>query len=149
MTTTKIKASKLQNAEVTHISLVDRGANRIPFKIIKEDKQEKSMFNLSTIFKSDGKKVEAKKEETLKISAIAIKKSDATDDIMAVLKAEGFNVDLAIDQDDSIIYKQEEFDLAVNYFNEDNWLILVSEFDTIVKVELGCIIVNDEFDWKF
>jgi hypothetical protein len=46
-------------------------------------------------------------------------------------------------------WEKEDFDLAENYFNEDNWLILVSEFDKIVKVELGCMIVNDEFDWKF
>ncbi len=46
-------------------------------------------------------------------------------------------------------WEKEDFDLAENYFNEDNWLIVVSEFDQIVKVELGCIIKNDEFDWKF
>lgn len=46
-------------------------------------------------------------------------------------------------------WEKENFDLAENYFNEENWLILVSEFNTIVKVELGCIIKNDEFDWKF
>ena len=44
---------------------------------------------------------------------------------------------------------KENFDLAENYFNEENWLILVSEFNKIVKVELGCIIKDDEFDWKF
>ncbi len=47
------------------------------------------------------------------------------------------------------IWEKEDFDLAENYFNEENWLILVSEFNQIVKVELGCIIKNDEFDWKF
>ena len=46
-------------------------------------------------------------------------------------------------------WEKEDFDLAENYFNEDNWLILVSEFDKILKVELGCMIVDDEFDWKF
>ena len=46
-------------------------------------------------------------------------------------------------------WEKENFDLAENYFNEENWLILVSEFNKIVKVELGCIIKNDEFDWKF
>ncbi len=46
-------------------------------------------------------------------------------------------------------WEKEDFDLAENYFNEENWLILVSEFNQIVKVELGCIIKNDEFDWKF
>ena len=46
-------------------------------------------------------------------------------------------------------WEKENFDLAENYFNEENWLILVSEFNEIVKVELGCIIKNDLFDWKF
>ena len=46
-------------------------------------------------------------------------------------------------------WEKEDFDLAENYFNEDNWLILVSEFNEIVKIELGCIIKNDQFDWKF
>ena len=46
-------------------------------------------------------------------------------------------------------WEKEEFDLAENYFNEENWLILVAEFNQIVKIELGCIIKNDEFDWKF
>lgn len=37
----------------------------------------------------------------------------------------------------------------VSYFNEDNWLMLISEFDEITKVEVGAIITNDEFDWRF
>jgi hypothetical protein len=47
-------------------------------------------------------------------------------------------------------WEQEDFDLAENHFNEDNWLILQSEFDAITKVEIGAIINDkDEFDWKF
>lgn len=47
-------------------------------------------------------------------------------------------------------FTQEEFDTFENYFNEDNWLILQTEFDEVVKVEVGAIINNkDEFDWKF
>lgn len=47
-------------------------------------------------------------------------------------------------------WEQEDFDLAENHFNEDHWLILQSEFDAIIKVEIGAIINNkDEFDWKF
>ena len=40
-------------------------------------------------------------------------------------------------------------DGIVSYFNEDNWLMLISEFDEITKVEVGAIITNDEFDWRF
>ncbi len=44
----------------------------------------------------------------------------------------------------------EDFDSFENHFNESNWLILQSEFDEVVRVEIGAIINdNDEFDWKF
>lgn len=47
-------------------------------------------------------------------------------------------------------FAQEDFDTFENYFNEDNWVILQTEFDEVVKVELGAIINDkDEFDWKF
>ena len=47
-------------------------------------------------------------------------------------------------------FTQEEFDTFENYFNEDNWLLFQTEFDEVVKVEVGAIINDkDEFDWKF
>jgi hypothetical protein len=47
-------------------------------------------------------------------------------------------------------FTQEEFDTYENYFNEDNWIILQTEFDEVVKFEIGAIInAKDEFEWKF
>lgn len=47
-------------------------------------------------------------------------------------------------------FVQEDFDTFENYFNEDNWIIFQTEFDEVVKFEIGAIINNkDEFDWKF
>ena len=47
-------------------------------------------------------------------------------------------------------FTQEEFDTFENFFNEENWMILQTEFGDIVKFEIGAIINNkDEFDWKF
>jgi hypothetical protein len=47
-------------------------------------------------------------------------------------------------------WQQEEFDMTVTHSNEENWLTLESEFNEIVKVELGAMInENDEFEWKF
>lgn len=47
-------------------------------------------------------------------------------------------------------FTQEDFDTYENYFNEDNWFILQSEFNEVVKFEIGAIINDkDEFDWKF
>ena len=47
-------------------------------------------------------------------------------------------------------WEQEDFDIAENHFNEANWLIVQSEFDIVVKVEIGAIINDqDEFEWAF
>jgi hypothetical protein len=48
-------------------------------------------------------------------------------------------------------FNQEEFDTLENYFNEDNWFILQTEFAEVVKFEMGAIHneKEDEFDWKF
>jgi hypothetical protein len=47
-------------------------------------------------------------------------------------------------------FTQEEFDTFENYFNEDNWIIFQTEFEEVVKFEIGAIINSkDEFDWKF
>lgn len=47
-------------------------------------------------------------------------------------------------------WEKEDFDSVENHFNEDHWLILQSEYNQIIKVEIGAIIKNqDEFDWKF
>lgn len=47
-------------------------------------------------------------------------------------------------------WTEEEFDTFENSFNEENWIILQSEFGDVVKIEVGAIINDkDEFDWKF
>jgi hypothetical protein len=48
-------------------------------------------------------------------------------------------------------WETEEYDSTINHFNESNWLTFQSEFDTIIRVELGAIINDntDEFEWKF
>src|SRR5690606_14024131 len=37
-------------------------------------------------------------------------------------------------------WEKEDFDITENHFNESNWITLSSEFNRIVKVELGAII---------
>ena len=47
-------------------------------------------------------------------------------------------------------FTQEEFDTFENYFNEEHLIILQTEFEEVVKFEIGAIInAKDEFDWKF
>lgn len=45
-------------------------------------------------------------------------------------------------------WEKEQFDTVFNYFNEDNWVVLITEFDVVNKVEIGVVQKNlDEFDW--
>lgn len=47
-------------------------------------------------------------------------------------------------------WEQEDFDSTENHFNDSNWIILQSEFDVVIRIEIGAIINdNDEFEWKF
>ncbi len=46
-------------------------------------------------------------------------------------------------------WEVEDFDTFEHHFNEGNWLVLVTEFDIIVKIEIGAIIENDEFVWAY
>ena len=47
-------------------------------------------------------------------------------------------------------FEEETFDCFINYFNEDFWTILQTEFGEVIKVEIGAVVKNqDEFDWKF
>lgn len=50
---------------------------------------------------------------------------------------------------DGLKFILEDFDTFEHYFNEDNWLILSVEFNQITKLEIGAIIKDDEFVWKF
>lgn len=47
-------------------------------------------------------------------------------------------------------WTKEGYDTYENWFNEAHWIVLQTEFDEVVKFELGAIINDkDEFDWKF
>ena len=50
---------------------------------------------------------------------------------------------------DGLKFILEDFDTFEHYFNENNWLILSVEFNQITKLEIGAIIKDDEFIWKF
>ncbi len=47
-------------------------------------------------------------------------------------------------------FTQDAFDTLENHINEEYWIILQTEFDEVVKFEIGAIInEEDEFEWKF
>jgi outer membrane biosynthesis protein TonB len=98
-----LKAHKLANADVQYLSLVERGANRAPFKI---QKTEKPMFNLdrslSRIMKGDSKP---------EIIGYVISKEDNVPEIEKALKEAGVKVDAVVVDGDVLILKQADVDL--------------------------------------
>lgn len=59
----KIRARSLKNAEASYISMVDRGANRLPIRMLKNE--GKNMFNLDNLFINRGAKSEPKAPEIM------------------------------------------------------------------------------------
>lgn len=106
----KLKANKMSEAMVSHISLVHRGANRIPFKIVKKEKQM-GIFNsldLSNLGKMFASKSEAPQG---KVVGVITMKGDGFESIKNQVEAIGFTVSDSEEMDDgSVIFKQEDFD---------------------------------------
>ncbi|QCG76690.1 hypothetical protein vBVcaS_HC045 [Vibrio phage vB_VcaS_HC] len=57
----KVRARSLKNAEASYISVVDRGANRLPIRMLKNEGE--NMFDLDKLFRS--KKAEPKQPEVM------------------------------------------------------------------------------------
>lgn len=107
MASVKVQAKKMTGAKVSHISLVHRGANRIPFKIVKKEKEMSKMFagmdlaNLGSIFT---KKSEAPAPEVV---AVITMKNESTESVKKAMTDAGFKVDAeASMEDDSLVFKQ-------------------------------------------
>lgn len=85
MSKLKIKAHELVGTDVQFVSLVKRGANRIPFRIVKEDD---NMIDLHKIGKSLFRKADPKPE----IVAAIVQKGADLDKVAAIFTAAGLDV---------------------------------------------------------
>lgn len=103
-----IPAKKILVADVTHISLVNRGANRVPFRIIKsDDPKESTVFNLDRLF-SKNKKGEASNPSPNQMVAIAVATHLALK-LEPELQALGFDVTQKTEHKGSTVYKQHDY----------------------------------------
>jgi hypothetical protein len=106
----EIEGRELYNADVAFISLVDRPANRTPFRILKSATAEQhnlggsKMFDLSDgmrrIFKSTGAKAT--------IGAVLVAKSADVEACKTVIKAAGLSVDKPEPRDNGTAFKQAD-----------------------------------------
>jgi len=103
----KMVANKLENPDVTHISLVERGANQIPFRIIKAA-TENGMIDLRKV----GTLLHARKaaeDKTPVIVGVVVEKDEKIEAVKAHLTKAGFSVDTVEEQEDgSLIFKQTD-----------------------------------------
>ena len=90
------------------------------------------------------------KEEEFKLGYIVASSPDLELFGNAIMGKKIVEVKKALATKGIVKFTQEDFDTFENYFNEENWFILQTEFDEVVKFEIGAIInAKDEFDWKF
>jgi hypothetical protein len=163
MARVKLEVNKLENGTAEFISLVTRGANRLPFKIVKQHPpQESDMINLGgkldlsdirNVLKADGdtprqsrgqvivaKDADPKPADPAPVllAGIVVEKGDLTEEDMAELTAIGVDTTNAIENDDeTVLFAQgdaEPGDAVVVKMN-DGMLALVTGLDaeTIVK----------------
>ena len=124
----KVIGHKLENPTVNYISLVDRGANRVPFRIVKRNKGD-TMIDLGRIFKS------AKANEEIKptVVGLCVQKGVADDAVRNAIESAGFKVDQVVERDDgTLIYSQE-----ANVKPEEC---------TVIKMQKGLVLLMKGFD---
>jgi len=89
-------------------------------------------------------------EEDLKLGYIIVSNQNATLFNEKILGKNTIEAKVFLSKKGLKSFEIETFDSFSNLFNEDFWTVLQTEFDEIIKVEIGAVIKNeDEYDWKF
>jgi len=89
---------EMKSADCDYISLVPRGANQLPFRIVKS--QEKHPMLDITNFMRTLKREAPAKVEAPAVSAFVIKKGEDYDAMVAALKTEGFDTENVVEKAD-------------------------------------------------
>lgn len=111
MSQIQMEATKMSDATVSYVSLVTRGANRIPFKIIKQEKQDMSATVKKAFAGLDlGSLFNAKKaEQKPVVLGVACMKGDHLETLKTELVAAGFNVETMVEMEDgSVVFQQTD-----------------------------------------
>lgn len=97
----ELPAKEIVDADVTYISLVDRGANRAPFKIVKRDSGDNPMIDLDIfrLFKS---------EAPPPFLGLVISKSAWNEDLDAKLTEAGIDISRKQEKDGAYVYAQTD-----------------------------------------
>jgi soluble cytochrome b562/translation initiation factor 6 (eIF-6) len=138
MTTLKFTAKKMSDAVVSHISLVERGANRTPFKIMKSTETDKGMSklfsgldlgNLGRMFTNKG---EAPATPSAEVIGVVTMSGEAFEAVKKQIEDAGFDVSKeTVAADGSVFFQQGE--------------TLTAEGDTLIRLNDHVAIVTKGF----
>jgi hypothetical protein len=124
--TVTVEATELLDPDVQFISLVKRGANRIPFRITKSEKDSMINLDLSRIFK---------REKPPTILAVVVNKAEVSEDVQSIIKEAGYSIDSSEVKEGCTIFKQfESLEGAVPVKLNDDLVLLVKEDDMVTGV---------------
>jgi ribosomal protein L37AE/L43A len=125
----RAKLKELKNANVNYISLVDRAATRIPFRVLKQDKGDETL-DLTKIFKAD---------HTPEVVAVVVRDTgdaDLAEKVRAAVQGVGFSTETVKKGEQVMVFEQQETE-------EDVSLIRLSE-NVVVAVK-GFHPASEEF----
>lgn len=122
MATLKLILKKLVDVDVEFVSLVKRGANRLPLRVIKSDDIENQEENKMSFFDKLFSNAEASKDETKEpqISAIIMDSQCNIEDVEKQLEELGFKITEKEEVEGGIVFRQSEF-------SEEDVVIRLSE----------------------
>jgi hypothetical protein len=135
MTDKKVTMTELKGTRVAFVSLVNRSASRIPFRVLKSDKEHSMTINLSTIGRilKGEKPVTPAPTGTVITGVVTFDHGElAMPAVMLALKAEGFKVDaMTKNEDGTILFAQEDDALegATIVKMSDELALVVKGFD--------------------
>jgi hypothetical protein len=95
----KVKMKQLTKADPTHLSLVRRGANLIPFRIQKAagDTMAIDLTSISRILKGE------KRSSKCEIAGLVVKKTAKMDAVIEAIQKAGFKTDQLVEHDDGTV----------------------------------------------
>lgn len=134
MSDIKLQATKMTDASVSFISLVNRGANRIPFKIVKMEKDMSKPFaglDLGAVFRT----AKADKGAKPAVVAVACMKGDHLEALKTKLVEAGFTVENMVEKEDGSVL-----------FTQDGVVLKDDDQHTIVRLNDDVLLVTKGFN---
>lgn len=130
----KVSAGKLEDVNVSWISLVDRPANRVPFRITKrDDAQEEGdgMLNFGKLF-GLAKSEEGQPGKAVSVGAVVFAKSVGVEIAKAATVAAGFTIEHMKELPDATVFPQ-----SADYTGENAVIIKMGDLHAITLLNAG------------